>query len=232
MTSIFSRINDSETHSKKWIVGYSLLFWVSTRLLAILIVVACKVIYENLGFSDDMFPSFGGTPKGASTIGKLIYSLATVAIIAPLIEETLFRLGLSFKKWQVALSLAFIPIFIGWSDVKTLTWISGSLYILSAVLVYFAVNRFTSQEFWSRLKENRMVASMWITSIAFGLVHLHAFNFISLEMLPYCLCMILSPFFMGCACAYLRVNLGFWWGVGMHIFNNIPGFITILVMSI
>ena len=232
MKTIFSRVNDAEIHTRKWIVGYSLLFWVSTRLLSILLVVACRLIYEQLGFTEDMFPSFGGTPKAASTLNKLIYSLATVAIIAPVIEEIVFRLGLSFKKWQVATSLAFIPVFIGWSDIKSLTLISGAIYVLTAVVIFFAVWRFTSQDFWSRVKKKEMVAAMWITSIAFGLVHLHAFSFISLEMLPYCICMILSPFFMGCACAYLRVNLGFWWGLGMHIFNNIPGLITILLMSI
>ena len=232
MTTIFSRINDFETHSKKWIVGYSLLFWVSTRLLAILMVVACTVIYEHLGYTTDMLPSFGGIPKGAHTIGKLIYSLATVAVIAPLIEEIVFRLGLSFKKWQVGVALAFIPIFIGWSNIKSITWISGIIYIAAMAIIYLAVMKFTTQEFWSRLKDNRMVAAMWITSIAFGLVHLNAFSFLSWKMLPYCICMILSPFFMGCACAYLRVNLGFWWGIGMHVFNNVPGLITIVLMSI
>lgn len=232
MKIILSRVDDSETHSKKWIIGYSLLFWVSTRLLAVFLVVGCSLIYESLGFTKDMFPSFGGTPKEATSIGALIYSLATVAFIAPMIEEIVFRLGLSFKKWQVALALAFIPIFIGWSDIKALTWISGALYVLAAIVVYLAITKLTSQELWSNLKEKRLVAAMWITSIAFGLVHLRAFSFFSWEMLPYMLCMISSPFFCGCACAYLRVNVGFWWGLGMHIFSNLPGIATILLLSL
>lgn len=232
MKTILSRVNDIETHSKKWVLGYSLLFWISTKLISVLLVVACTYIYESLGYTTDVFPSFGGTPKGAHTIGKLIWSLATVGIIAPLIEELVFRVGLSFKKWQVALGLVFIPIFICWANIKTVTWISGAIYILIAAAIYFAVSKFTTEEYWKKLKENRLVAAMWITSIAFGLVHLFAFSFISWEVLPYCLCMISAPFFMGCACAYLRVNLGFGWGLGMHIFNNIPGLITIIALSV
>lgn len=232
MKIIFSRVNDAETHSKKWVIGYALLFWLTTRILAVLMVVACSVIYESMGFTKGMFPVFGGVPTGAHTIGKLIYSLATVALIAPMIEELVFRLGLSFKKWQVALGLAFIPIFIGWSDIKSLTLISGIIYIVIAIAIYFAIDKFTTQDFWNKLRSNWLVAAMWITSIAFGLVHLRAFSFFSWEMLPYMLCMTASPFFCGCACAYLRVNLGFWWGLGMHIFSNIPGIGAILLMSI
>lgn len=232
MRFILSRTNDSSVHSKKWIVGYALLFWVITRIIAVALVVTCSVIYEKLGFSHDMFPSFGGTPKAATTAGRLIYSLATVALIAPLIEEAVFRLGLSFKKWQVALSIAFIPIFIGWSDIRSLTWISGSAYVSISVVVFILICKFTSRELWSGLKRNWMVTAMWITSIAFGLAHLRAFSFFSWEMLPYMICIITTPFFCGCACAYLRVNLGFKWGVFMHIFNNIPGIISIIVLSI
>lgn len=232
MKIIFSRVNDAETHSKKWIVGYALLFWLTTRILSVLMVVACTLIYEKIGFSKDSFPEFGGVPTGAHTIGKLIFSLASVAFIAPFIEEMVFRLGLSFKKWQVALGLAFIPIFIGWCHVKTLTFLSAAIYILIAAAIYCLIEKFTKQEFWDELKEKRLIVSIWVTSIAFGLVHLFAFSFFSFEMLPYMLCMIASPFFCGCACAYLRVNIGFWWGVGMHIFRNLPGVGAILLMSI
>lgn len=232
MKFILSRVTDSQTHSKKWIIGHAFLFWVITRIIAVAMVVVCTMIYEKSGINQDMFPSFGGTPKAASSIGKLIYSLATVAIIAPVIEEIVFRLGLSFKKTQVALGLGFIPIFIAWSDIRSLTWLSGTLYGLCAIVILIIIYRYTSSSLWNNLKANHMVTAMWVTSVAFGLAHLRAFSYLSLEMMPYILCVIASPFFAGCACAYLRVNLGFKWGVFMHIFNNIPGIIAILLLSL
>ncbi len=231
MKIIFSRVQDAETHSKKWIVGYALLFWLTTKIIAILMVVACTIIYEKLGFPKAVLPVFGGVPTGFHTIGKLIFSLAAVALITPLIEEIVFRLGLSFKKWQVAASLACIPIFIAWSDIKSLSWIGGGICILLACAIYFVVDRFTTQEYLDKLKERGLIAAMWITSIAYGLVHLFDFSFFSWQMLPYMICMIATPFFCGCACAYLRVNLGFWWGFGLHIFGNLPGIGAILLMS-
>ncbi len=232
MKVIFSRVHDAETHSKKWIVGYALLFWLTTKILAILMVVACTLIYEKLGYTKEMLPDFDGIPTGTHTIGKLIFSLAAVAFISPFIEEIVFRLGLSFKKWQVAVSLACIPIFIAWSDIKSLTLIWGIIYVIIAGAIYFLVDHFATKEYLEKLRERWLIAGMWITSIAYGLVHLFDFSFFSWPLLPYMLCMIATPFFCGCACAYLRVNLGFWWGFGLHVFGNIPGIGAILLMSI
>lgn len=41
MKFILSRTDDREVHSKKWIVGYGLLFWIVSRIFAMLLVVGC-----------------------------------------------------------------------------------------------------------------------------------------------------------------------------------------------
>lgn len=230
MKFILSRVNDKENHSKKWIIGYALLFWLITRIIAAGLVIACVTVYESHGISQDMLPSFGGTPKAYQTLGRLIYGLLITALIAPLIEEMVFRLGLSFKKFQVAMSLASIPVMIAWWDIKVLTWWSILIYIACAIILFTAIYRFSSQENWNKIKSRWLIVSIWITSFAFGLAHLRAFSYYSWEMVPYMLCMISVPFFAGCSCAYLRVNLGFGWGLGMHIFNNIPAIILIISM--
>ena len=232
MKIILSRVDDAKKYSKKWVIGYALLFWLTTRILSVLLVVGCTMIYEHFGYNKGMFPTFGGVPQEAHTLGQLLYSLAKVAIIVPLLGELVFRLGLSFKKWQVSLGLACIPIYIAWSYLRPESWAGGMLYVIIAISVYFIVERFTKQNLWDKLKSKWLIASMWITSLAFGLVHLHSFSFLTWKLLPYALCMISSTFFMGCACAYLRVNIGFWWGFGMHVFSNIPGMFTIILMSL
>ena len=232
MKLILSRVDDAKKYPKKWIVGYALLFWLTTRLLSVLLVAGCTILYEYLGFDSGMLPEFGGVPQGVHTMGNLLYSLAKVGIIVPLLGELVFRLGLSFRKWQVALGLAGIPLYIGWAYDHSQTVISGCLYVVAAVAVFFIIYKCTQQKFWDGLKTKRMVDAMWITSIAFGLVQLHSFSFLNWSVLPYALCMISSTFFLGCACAYLRVNMGFWWGFGLHVFSNIPGMVTILLMSL
>lgn len=230
MKFILSRVDDRASHSKKWIVGHAILFWLVTRIIAAGLVIACTVVYEKFGITHEMFPEFGGTPKAASTLVKLFQSLAMVTVIAPVFEEILFRLGLSFKKWQVALNLAAIPLLAVYLNFCKISLLSTMICVILAVITFIAVYRFTSQKNWDNIKSKWLVTAIWITSIAFGLIHLRAFSFFSIEFLPYMLCMISVPFFAGCACAYLRVNLGFGWGLSMHIFNNIPGIITIIAM--
>lgn len=232
MKIILSRVDDVKKYSKKWVIGYALLFWLTTRILSVLLVVGCTMIYEHMGYDKEMFPTFGGVPQGVNTLGRLLYSIAKVGIIVPLLGEFVFRLGLSFKKWQVALALASIPIYIAWSFTHPQSLPVVCIYAFIALAIYFIVDRCTTQKLWKNLKSKWLIASMWITSLAFGLAHLHAFSFLTWELIPYALCMISSPFFMGCACAYLRVNIGFWWGFGMHVFSNIPGMVTIILMSL
>ena len=71
---------------------------------------------------------------------------------------------------------------------------------------------------------------IWLTAIGFGLIHLIAFSSYSWTLLPYMLCLVSVPFFAGCAITYYRLNLGFWWGVGLHIFNNLPAAVVLLAM--
>lgn len=232
MKFILSRVDDRASHSKKWIVGHALLFWLATRIIAAGLVIACTAIYAKLGITHNMLPEFGGTPKAAATLEKLLQSLAMTTVIAPVFEEIVFRLGLSFKKWQVALNLAAIPLLAVYMNLWKISLLSAMIWIILAVIIFATVYRLTSQDFWNNVKSKWFVTAVWFTSIAFGLIHLRAFSFFSLEMLPYMLCMISIPFFGGCACAYLRVNLGFGWGLAMHIFNNLPGIFIIIAMHI
>lgn len=232
MKIILARVNDAKIYSWKWVIGYALLFWLTTKIFSVLLVTGCTIIYEHLGFHKDMLPEFGGIPQGFNTSGLLLYNLVKVGLIVPLLGELVFRLGLSFRKWQVSLGLASIPIYIGWAYDNTQSILSESLYVLAAIALFFIVDRCTTQEFWDKLKSKGLVSAMWATSIAFGLVQFHSFSFMTWALLPYALCMISSIFFLGCACAYLRVNAGFWWGFGLHVFNNLPGMITIILMSL
>ena len=77
-------------------------------------------------------------------------------------------------------------------------------------------------------KESYYKPTVWLSAIAFGLIHMIAFSNYSIMLLPYILCVISAPFFAGCAITYYRINLGFWWGVGLHVFNNLPGIIILI----
>lgn len=169
MKFILSRVNDRTTHTKKWIVGYALIFWLITRILAAGLVIACTAIYAKHGITESMLPSFGGTPKAAATLNQFIKSLAMVTMIAPVFEEIVFRLGLSFKKWQVALNLASIPLLGIYVNLWNVSLLSIVIWMTCAAVVFLAVRHFTSQEYWDTVKSKRLVTTVWLSSIAFGL---------------------------------------------------------------
>ena len=225
---ILYRTNDYKAHSKKWILGYGLLFWLISRIVAVVLIIGCVAVYNAYGINPETLTKFTGDPENVKNLGSTTYTLLTICIVAPLLEECIFRLGLSFKRWQIALAAASIPVYILWQHFNSLTAISISIYIASIIAVFFLVYSLSSDSYWEKLKKSCYVPIIWVSAIGFGLLHLVAFSNYRLLLLPYMFCIILVPFFAGCAITYYRVNLGFWWGVGLHIFNNIPAIFVLL----
>lgn len=193
-----------------------------------LLIVGCVMIYNFYGINPESLTKFAGNPETAKGFGSTTHILLTAYIVAPLLEECIFRLGLSFKRWQIALAAASIPAYILWQHFNSLTIVSTSIYVVTITAIYLLVYCLTSDIYFEKLKKSFYIPLIWLSAIAFGLLHLIAFTNHSLLLLPYMLCVILVPFFAGCAITYYRINLGFWWGVGLHIFNNIPALFILL----
>lgn len=228
MKFILSRTDDFRIHSKKWVVGYGLLFWLISRIVAMLLIIACVAIYKTWGIDPESQTSFIGNPETAKKIGSSIYVLMTVSIAAPLLEECIFRLGLSFKRSQVALAASSIPAYILWQHLYSHSIAIVSICVFAIVALFSSIYFFTTDSFWNSQKKKYYKSSIYVTAIAFGLLHIIAFSNYDYALIPYMLCVISVPFFAGCAITYYRVNLGFWWGVGLHIFNNVPAIVVML----
>lgn len=228
MKYILSRTEDYRVHSKKWIVGYGLLFWLISRIIAMLLVIGCVAVYNAFGINPETLTKFAGNPETARNLGSMTYVLLTTSVAAPILEECIFRLGLSFKRWQVALGVASIPAYILWQHLSSVSIVSALLYVASIIAAFSLVYCLTSDSYWGELKKTYYISTVWVSAIAFGLIHLIAFSNYSLSLVPYMLCVVSVPFFGGCAITYYRINLGFWWGVGMHVFNNLPAIILLI----
>lgn len=225
---ILSRINDHEIHSKKWIVGYGLLFWLISRIMSMLLIIGCVAVYNTFGINPEILTKFAGDPETAKNLGSTTYTLLTVGLVAPLLEECTFRLGLSFKRWQIAFAIASIPAYVLWQHFNHLTATSTIIYCAGIIISFVLIYLLTTDSFWSRQKRSYFKSTVWLTAIVFGVIHVIAFSNYNVMLLPYILCLISAPFFAGCAITYYRINLGFWWGVGLHIFNNLPGIIILI----
>ncbi len=228
MKFILSRTDDYTCHSKKWIVGYGFIFWLITRILAILLIFACTCIYERYGIDPARLTKFGGDPTNLPSLFSGGYAIALVLLIAPVLEECIFRLGLSFRKIQIAIAAAAIPAYIFFQSLPAISLPKALILAACALMIFCLIYYLTSQQHWGRLKTKYFVTAVWISAISFGLLHMMAFSTFSLMLLPYMLCVISVPLLAGCTITYYRLNLGFWWGVAFHVFNNLPATILLL----
>ena len=224
---ILNRPDDYLSLSKKRIFGKALLWLVILVFCAGLLKIACTVIYMSLGINPDELTKFGGDPT--NYVGHASWKLLLkLMIVAPLAEEIMFRLGLSFKRQTVALWLGLLPIVCAYYMHRCHVWYI--LLGLAAVgaLIYWLVCRFTTDEQWKEWRQKYIIPVMWISAIGFGLLHLRAFTVLNWQVLPYALTTIMIPLAGGCAITYARVNLGFWWGVLLHCIINIPPVLMIV----
>ena len=75
MKFILSRTNDHEIHSKKWIVGYGLLFWLISRVVSMLFIIGCVAVYNTYGINPEALTKFAGDPETAKSLGSITYTL-------------------------------------------------------------------------------------------------------------------------------------------------------------
>lgn len=214
MKFILSRTDDVRIHSKKWVVGYGLLFWLISRIVAMLLIIGCVAIYKACGIDPESQTSFIGNPETAKKIGPSIYVLLTVSLAAPLLEECIFRLGLSFRRWQVALAASSIPAYILWQHMYSFSVVYVSICVFAIVVLFSVIYFFTTDSFWNSQKKKYYKPSVYVTAIAFGLLHIIAFSNYNYTLIPYMLCVISVPFFGGCAITYYRGKSWFLVGRG------------------
>lgn len=99
---ILNRPDDYLSLSKKRIIGTTLKWFVILMVGAIMLRIACVAIYMSMGVNPMDLTKFGGDPT--NYVGHATWkALLKLMVIAPLAEEIMFRLGLSFKRRTVAL---------------------------------------------------------------------------------------------------------------------------------
>ena len=105
---ILNRTNERQTKSVGRILLYALLFFIVTRIAVMLMLTGCTAIYmANTGINPMQGLSFFGNPSVAAA-GMGWWALPYVLLVAPFFEECCFRLGLSFRRWQVEIGRAHV----------------------------------------------------------------------------------------------------------------------------
>ena len=231
MKFILDCTNDRATMPKKKILLKTIAWFLAMFFLSAIIITVVTKIYVSMGIEPSQLTKFGGdisTHKDK----PLLRTILLLMFIAPIAEEIIFRLGLSFKRQTVALWVGLLPVAITaylFQCYNNWPLLAGML-VLGAAL-YWLIWRYTTDEQWAGWRSRYLRLAMWISAIGFGLIHLKAFSVITWGLLPYCLAICLRPGLVGAAITYARVNLGFWWGVLFHMANNVPAVLMLIAMS-
>jgi membrane protease YdiL (CAAX protease family) len=223
---ILNRPDDSMTLSRGKIIGTTLIWFAILMAVAVFIKIACMAMYMSKGINPMELTRFGGDPTSylANPSWRILLKLM---IVAPLSEEIMFRLGLSFKRTTVALWVGLLPVVCAFFLYKCRIWYVLLCLVAIGAILFWLIYRFTTDEQWARWRKKYIIPAMWISAIGFGLLHFRAFTVLNWQVFPYALATILTPMAGGCAITYARVNLGFWWGVLLHCIVNIPGVLMI-----
>ena len=223
---ILNRPDDRDTQSKGRIIANTLIWLFILQAGTSALSIICMLIYGANGINPTELTRYGADPD-TWTGRPIIQTILRILIIAPLAEELMFRLGLSFKRLTVGLWAGLLPIVAAWYVFHCRVWYILILLAITGCLFFWLICRFTTDEQWKNWRKKYVIPAMWISAIGFGLFHLNAFTVLNWLILPYALVTILQPMGDGCVYTYARVNLGFWWGFLLHFTYNF----LVLIMS-
>ena len=229
MKSIFNRVDDPKIMSREKILLFALLFFVATRIACSVVIGIILQLYSAHGIDAMAELQFAGNADRmaaeAGNMGGLAAVVLQLMIVAPLLEECAFRLGLSFRRWHVAAGAGALTLFFV-SRFCAMPWAAAAGVVAAA-----AVGTVTTDDMWTACRQRWLVPAAWVSALLFGAVHMFAMRGLSLTLLPLALMMCLMLSCAGAVFGYLRINLGFGWGLAAHILNNVPPLIMLLTSA-
>jgi hypothetical protein len=198
------------------------------KVFILIVVISLNILISMiLSLLDIVIEVGGGAVEPVEIdVNPLLLSVGAV-LIAPLTEEIVFRLGLAPNLWFLFISLflasvQYAPKLLGdfFSDY--------GMFVGFNVLFYLVLSAGICLFFWFRERRghryvdffNRYVgAYYYLGALLFALPHLGDFMY----RLPWWLVIlpVLPQLFGGLTFGYLRIRLGFWYGVMGHLLHNL-----------
>lgn len=200
---------DKKQLTKKQIIIKAIAFYVTTQIVVFLGLLFTFLSLRFFDFDTNYFKE----KTSSNSFSNLPFY---IAIIAPIYEEIAFRLGLSFKKIHIAISLSFLFLIFS----SFLTSYNEFIAIKLVVCFFiFIIISFTSQNFWNEYQRRFGKQTIIFFTLLFALAHINNFDVNATYFFIYVF-FCLPQLVMGIAFTYLRMNLSFISAVLMHILVN------------
>lgn len=168
--------------------------------------------------------------KSASTLEGRLTLLALAGVLAPLWEETAFRLPLApFHAARVLPALALFGVLVVPSKSPQVQWLIGAPLLVAALV---CVPALVSRSWNARVSTWWSEHFRWILTLSilgFGLAHAGNYQFsaqkpTTLLLIPL---LVMPQLIAGVLLAYARLKLGFWFAVLLH-----SGVNTVLMLAV
>ena len=155
-----------------------------------------------------------------------------LVMIAPLMEEAIFRGALHYSRGTIAFVVSFMVMFIIkiTGVFELIHWDIGFVYLACIALIpviFYAIKPFN--EFLHNFWATHFKYIFHLVAISFGLIHLTNYSGISnyLFAIPLVTAQLISGYILG----FVRMKLGFGYGVALHTaWNFIVGFGLLVVL--
>ncbi|WP_373520595.1 type II CAAX prenyl endopeptidase Rce1 family protein [Aquiflexum sp.] len=151
-------------------------------------------------------------------------AIILAVILAPLFEETMFRLFLKFSRARFNISLLLISLsFFAFSGVAGSVMLI--LWLVQGIMMLDRRYYIIVQYFWLR---NRKVI-FWLVVLFFGLIHLDNYD---LDMIPWYLYFptVLPQLIGGVFLGIVRIRFGFLWAILLHASFNFVASLEMLYL--
>lgn len=214
---------DKQHHSTIFILLKTLLLYIVILIGAELFVGISYALLPSTMTSLVDFEGWRSTTVGIKSFSVMAY--IRVVLIGPMMEEIAYRLWQSIKKWHVALGLSFFLFYL-FGDVfisfglKSLNYaiISAILSLCIGCLFYFKINENTLR----KIKNNsrHYVLLVLLSCVLFALSHVTNYILDS-QVLLFGMISSLRHMAGGISFSYVRINLGFFYGLLFHSFVNL-----------
>jgi len=147
-----------------------------------------------------------------------------VLFVGPIIEEMIFRLPLSLKKWHIAVSLFFISYYLfgGKLLINDASAIE-SLWKLSLAMLISVIFGFGCPDrVLVYLKQIDFRYYFYISAIAFALFHINSYKPLNGEVAFFYPLYVIPQFIMGIFLGFIRLRFSFLHSIMFHSMINLP----------
>ncbi|MEO5909567.1 MAG: CPBP family glutamic-type intramembrane protease [Pelobium sp.] len=160
------------------------------------------------------------------------YIIIVMVFLGPLIEETICRLWLSFKKPHIIISLITIiwilttkfQGIIIYNQVFDYHFFKNLFFAIFLGFVGFYIFQIIAPQ--KKISPNYFKILYWFSCTGFGLIHILNFTPIKINIIWVYPFLVLPQLIMGYFLGYLRLRKGFWVGVVFHgLANLVPALI-------